>query len=196
MSEKAKQRATTARPVKPTVKPTPAVPQESYYDFINQSGQVSHVPTRLPRTAMRQIQRIAARLRAGTERVASAYGIHVNDMYVLFVLERSPDHSKTVTELKSELSYTSGGMTKRLDRLETQGLVERLPHPTDRRAWVIRLTQAGLHMFERINTNSKAKGLGLEVSSIFDEKEWQRLVDCLARFDQTLEAGGYRLSGE
>jgi DNA-binding MarR family transcriptional regulator len=34
-------------------------------------------------------------------------------------------------------------MTKRIDRLEQQKLVERLSHPTDRRAWIIRLTDNG-----------------------------------------------------
>jgi DNA-binding MarR family transcriptional regulator len=38
---------------------------------------------------------------------------------------------------------TSGGMTKRLDRLEKAGLVERCPDPTDRRGVLIRITRQG-----------------------------------------------------
>ncbi|TIX40139.1 MAG: MarR family transcriptional regulator, partial [Mesorhizobium sp.] len=35
-------------------------------------------------------------------------------------------------------------MTARLDRLERAGLIERAPHPSDRRGVVVRLTEKGL----------------------------------------------------
>jgi DNA-binding MarR family transcriptional regulator len=38
---------------------------------------------------------------------------------------------------------SSGGMTKRIDRLEREGLVERRPDPADRRGTLIRLTEQG-----------------------------------------------------
>jgi Transcriptional regulators len=44
---------------------------------------------------------------------------------------------------------TSGAITTAVDRLEARGLVERLPHPTDRRARMVRLTTAG-HEFMRV----------------------------------------------
>jgi DNA-binding MarR family transcriptional regulator len=38
---------------------------------------------------------------------------------------------------------SSGGMTKRLDRLAAAGLVERRPDPSDRRGTLVRLTARG-----------------------------------------------------
>lgn len=47
------------------------------------------------------------------------------------------------TELMHATMLSSGGMTKRLDRLASAGLVERLPDPSDRRGTLVRLTPLG-----------------------------------------------------
>ncbi len=44
---------------------------------------------------------------------------------------------------------SSGGMTKRLDRLEQAGLVERRPDPADRRGTLVRLTRRGRSAIDR-----------------------------------------------
>ena len=48
------------------------------------------------------------------------------------------------------LMLTSSGTTKRLDRLERAGLIERAPDPADRRGVLIRLTPAGLELIDRV----------------------------------------------
>lgn len=47
------------------------------------------------------------------------------------------------TQLMSATMLSSGGMTKRLDRLVEAGLVARRPDPADRRATLVRLTARG-----------------------------------------------------
>lgn len=47
------------------------------------------------------------------------------------------------TELMRATMVSSGGITKRLDRLEAAGLVERRPDPGDRRGTRVRLTRTG-----------------------------------------------------
>jgi DNA-binding MarR family transcriptional regulator len=47
------------------------------------------------------------------------------------------------TQLMQATMLSSGGMTKRLDRLAEAGLVERRPDPTDRRGTRVRLTRKG-----------------------------------------------------
>jgi DNA-binding MarR family transcriptional regulator len=44
---------------------------------------------------------------------------------------------------------TTGGMTKRLDRLEALGLVRRKPDPNDRRGRLIALTDEGRALMDR-----------------------------------------------
>lgn len=53
------------------------------------------------------------------------------------------------TELMRSTLLSSGGMTKRLDRLEEAGLVERRPDPDDRRGTLVRLTRRGRTVIDR-----------------------------------------------
>jgi DNA-binding MarR family transcriptional regulator len=60
------------------------------------------------------------------------------------------------TELMGATMLTSGGVTKRLDRLAEAGLLERRPDPTDRRGTLVRLTREGKRTIDRaIATHSK-----------------------------------------
>ena len=43
----------------------------------------------------------------------------------------------------------SSGTTKRLDRVEEAGLIERRPDPNDRRGTLVRLTRRGKHVIDR-----------------------------------------------
>jgi DNA-binding MarR family transcriptional regulator len=78
----------------------------------------------------------------------------VNDLYgsfdltrgeagVLGALERSQEPSLTPGRLAALLMCSSGAMTNRLDRLENDGLIERMPDPNDRRGTRIAITRAG-----------------------------------------------------
>lgn len=49
----------------------------------------------------------------------------------------------TPKSLVSELGLTTGAVTAMIDRLEAAGLIERHPHPNDRRSTVLALTGAG-----------------------------------------------------
>jgi DNA-binding MarR family transcriptional regulator len=53
------------------------------------------------------------------------------------------------TELMRSTLLSSGGMTKRLDRLEDAGLVKRRPDPEDRRGTLVRLTRRGRSVIDR-----------------------------------------------
>ena len=63
---------------------------------------------------------------------------------LLAALRRSGEpYELNPTELAQATMLTSGGMTKRLDRLAEAGLVERRPDPDDRRGTRVRLTRQG-----------------------------------------------------
>ena len=53
------------------------------------------------------------------------------------------------TELMRTTLLSSGGMTKRIDRLAEEGLVERRPDPEDRRGTLVRLTRRGKAVVDR-----------------------------------------------
>ncbi|MFT5701071.1 MAG: DNA-binding MarR family transcriptional regulator [Desulforhopalus sp.] len=52
-------------------------------------------------------------------------------------------------ELAERLGVTTGTLTVGVDKLEKIGLVERKPHKTDRRSWLIVLTGEGEKMYEQ-----------------------------------------------
>jgi DNA-binding MarR family transcriptional regulator len=54
------------------------------------------------------------------------------------------------TQLMSATMLSSGGMTKRLDRLTDAGLVERSPDPADRRGVLVRLTPKGKQLVDDV----------------------------------------------
>jgi DNA-binding MarR family transcriptional regulator len=60
------------------------------------------------------------------------------------------------TRLMETTMLSSGGMTKRLDRLDEAGLVERRPDPTDRRGTLVRLTRRGRAIIDKaIETHAR-----------------------------------------
>jgi DNA-binding MarR family transcriptional regulator len=69
---------------------------------------------------------------------------------VLAALRRSgAPYELNPTELSRAMLLSSGGTTKRLDRLEAAGLVERRPDPGDRRGTLVRLTRKGKTLIDR-----------------------------------------------
>ena len=79
------------------------------------------------------------------------YGLQQGEFDALATLRRSgAPEVLTPTALFEAAMMSSGGMTARIDRLEKAGLVERRPHPTDRRATLVRLTDKGFDLIETI----------------------------------------------
>jgi len=69
---------------------------------------------------------------------------------LLAALRRSgPPYELNPTELMRATLLSSGGMTKRLDRLADAGLVMRRPDPADRRGTLVRLTRRGKALIDR-----------------------------------------------
>ncbi len=50
-------------------------------------------------------------------------------------------------ELAKKMGVTTGSLTVMVDRLEQQGLLQRTPHETDRRSYLIALTDKGQDLF-------------------------------------------------
>lgn len=71
-------------------------------------------------------------------------------------------------ELAGRLGVTTGSLTVGVDKLEKLGLVERKPHESDRRSWLIVLTDDGKQMYEQHHkyhqefTNEISRDLTLE----------------------------------
>ncbi|MBZ9796517.1 MarR family winged helix-turn-helix transcriptional regulator [Mesorhizobium sp. ES1-4] len=81
------------------------------------------------------------------------FGLQAGEFDVLATLRRSGSpYALTPTALYEATMVTSGAMTNRLDRLEASGLIQRAPHPNDRRGIVVRLTEKGLALIDEAVT--------------------------------------------
>jgi len=78
----------------------------------------------------------------------AASGIPLSWYDAMVRLRRTPDGFLTMTQLGAEVSLTSGGITRLVDRLVDAGYVERRSCPTDRRAVFVSLTPLGVAKVE------------------------------------------------
>ena len=98
-----------------------------------------------------RILRLARYLEGRREVQLDAYGLTPADFDVIATLRRKATSAAiNVRELQHSLMLSSGGMTKRLDRLESAGLLQRERDPNDRRGVLIALTRAGTELIDEV----------------------------------------------
>jgi DNA-binding MarR family transcriptional regulator len=75
---------------------------------------------------------------------------------------------------------SSSGMTKRLDRMEEAGLIERRPDPSDRRGTLVRLTRRGKNVSDRaVETHVGNEARLLGVLSAAERRTLDRVLKSL-----------------
>lgn len=79
--------------------------------------------------------------------VLDPYGINYAELSTLGIL-RTASAACSPGELRSLVGQTSAGMTRILDKLETQRLVRRVAHPEDGRRVEVQLTRRGARFAE------------------------------------------------
>ncbi|WP_329135417.1 MarR family transcriptional regulator [Streptomyces sp. NBC_01476] len=75
------------------------------------------------------------------------HGLNLAEYTVLMHLSESPERSLRMTELANRVALSVSGLTRVVERLSRQGLVERLKCPTDARGHLAHLTDKG---FDRL----------------------------------------------
>lgn len=93
-------------------------------------------------------------------------GLSPAQMHTVEIIGHNQD--MRMKELAERLGVTTGTLTVGVDNLEKLGLVERKPHESDRRSWLIVLTNEGKQMYEQHHkyhqefTNEISRDLTLE----------------------------------
>lgn len=96
-----------------------------------------------------RLARLRTHLSREIDTVLSAHGLNSSTFDVLATLRRSGEPFRlSPSDLMATMMVTSGTMTNRIDQLEKQGLVERLPNPDDRRGLLVALTPKGLALVD------------------------------------------------
>lgn len=83
---------------------------------------------------------------AVSDRVAGKQSVPVPWLSVLIRLARSPEQRLRMTQLAREMTMSTSGLTRLVDRIERAGHVRREPCPEDRRGLLAVLTPEGLEV--------------------------------------------------
>lgn len=98
-----------------------------------------------------RLLRAAGLVSEAIEALAAEHGLQVPEGDILFSLRRSgAPYRLSPAALSEALLVSSGTLTNRLDRLERKGLIERIPHPTDRRSVEVALTARGFELADGV----------------------------------------------
>lgn len=108
-------------------------------------NSVSKIP---PPTVGFLLHDVARLLRKRFEQRARGLGLTRSQWQVLVYLDRNPGIQQgALAELIDVEPITVGRI---VDKLESCGLVERRPHPNDRRAWLLQLTSLAVPKLEQM----------------------------------------------
>ena len=111
---------------------------------------------------------------------------------VMAALQRA-DGGLTMSELSRRLLVSNGNTTTVIDRLESDGLVQRTPSTADRRIINVALTTAGRRQFTKLAAEHEA-----QVDSFFGDvsaADLDALDALLQRIDPSKKVGAYAIDG-
>lgn len=115
-----------------------------------------------------------------------SYGLTEGEFDVLATLRRAGEpYERAAGELADHTLVTTGGLTKRVDRLEARGLVERRAAASDARRRLVRLTPQGKDLIDRAfsahlaNEHRLLEELGETDASAIESilTRWLRILD-------------------
>lgn len=121
------------------------------------------------------------------ERLMAEHGITRGVFDVLTILRRAGKlHALSPRQIARSLLLSGAGLTSRLDRLEADELVARLPDAHDGRGLKVSLTPKGLQLVDRILP--KLIRLEAELASGLSEAHTKQLADLLDRLAESVHA--------
>lgn len=129
-------------------------------------------------------QQLAVRLVRLLHRMADRTGMNPTDFQCYTLLRVAG--SMTPGEIADSLCLSTGSVTGVVDRMEAHGLVERAPHPLDRRKVAVRLVEGA-----ESTVGTTAPGMREAMTDLhagYSVEELEVIVDWLDRAGATLDA--------
>jgi DNA-binding MarR family transcriptional regulator len=119
------------------------------------------------------------------------HGLSIGDYEVLVHISEAPEHFLRMTDLAAALKLSPSGITRRIDGLVRDGLVERRPCPSDRRGSNAVLTEKGLRRL-REAAPTHVRGVRAHFVDQLTERQLANLASALAAVvvDPDAAAGG------
>ena len=119
------------------------------------------------------IRLAAKRMHLWVERWAEAHGLSEGRFQVLALLHHLPEGRAALGELAEMLGVAPRTVTGLIDNLERDGLVARVPDPSDRRSVQAQLTASGRERIGAMRQDAVARQTGAERD--LSEEQWRDL---------------------
>lgn len=98
------------------------------------------------------------------------HGLNMTDYLLLMTLQLSEHGTRLISSLARNLMVHATTATLATDRLESRKLLERSPHPTDRRATCVTITAKGRKVIDAATRGLTAVDFGMRGSTPADVK--------------------------
>lgn len=128
--------------------------------------------------AMSSVLRFHRLMTEAVEEELKKHKLNLTDYMLLMTLQLSETGTRLISKLARNLLVHATTATLATDRLEARGLLQRNPHPTDRRATLVSITDEGRSLVQAASHALTAFDFGLAGTSKADRAE---LVEVLAR---------------
>jgi DNA-binding MarR family transcriptional regulator len=136
-------------------------------------------PTELD--AWRGLLRVhACVLKALDTELEATHGLSLTSYEVLIRLAEAPDGRMRMCDLADSVLLSRSGMSRLVDRLERDGLIERCACVVDARGAYACITRAGLGLLEQARPTHVA-GIRARFLAQFSQDELQHLAGCWSR---------------
>ena len=114
------------------------------------------------------------------------YGLQHSDFHLLTSLRRSGEPYQLMpSQISHFMLMTSGGLTKVLNRLTAEGLVERVADAQDKRIKMVKLTAKGKQIIEEAMAQLQA--IHAQTMQHFDQNEARQLENLLEKLVKVME---------
>ncbi len=140
-----------------------------------------HLPESLDDATLQQlVLHIAGQARRRWLADLEPYGLSPHLARALGVVARRADAPPRLADLAEWLRISPRSATEVVDGLAERGLVRREPSPTDRRATVVVLTDAGRDLWQQVRTARSTDDSVFDVLSAADRAALRRLLTTVA----------------
>jgi DNA-binding MarR family transcriptional regulator len=143
-----------------------------------------------PMLVVARLQRLAALIDDVLRPPFAEAGLANGDFDLLAALRRQgPPHEARPGDLATVMLVTTGATTKRIDRLERQGLVTRRASDLDGRGRVVALTPSGRRLVDRMFARHLANEA--EILAPLGERRRRQLADLLGQLATVVEGAAH-----
>lgn len=136
-----------------------------------------------PYQVMLSLVKIAGLLQKAGDRFFREFGLTQAQFNILIVLKYQRPDGCTQTELCAHMLVKGANMTGLVRRMIRDGLVTRDHHPTDERAWIVRLSRKGRQLLAEVEPEYYAR-----VKALMGVHSSRELAQLAAQLEKTREA--------